>query len=315
MAALLLWVALRGIDAGQMAAVVAQSSWRWLAGVLALVVVDRFLMAWRWIALVRAAEPSADVSTWQLTRTFFVTSFAGALLPGGSVGGDAVRALAATRLGLSNPTVVGSVAVDRMIGTVSVLVMAVGGIALAGRKLDAQVLYWVGAMAGLASMGVLVLLFDATRLPQLVRWVGRNRWPTIERLTLKTLAAFAQYSRHRGVLGQVLALSFVVQVLRTVQAWGLGLALGIDIAGVWYFAFIPAIVIAMLLPISVAGLGAGNLAFIQLFAQAGVAGPEAAALSLLFIALGPIGSLPGGLLMLAYPGAKLPSKVENGLRR
>jgi hypothetical protein len=52
----------------------------------------------------------------------------------------------------------------------------------------------------------------------------------------------------------------------------------------------------MLLPISVNGLGTSQVAFVGLFARVGVAQGPAFALSVLFLALGVIGNLPGGLL-------------------
>lgn len=299
----MLWIALRGVRVEDLLAIVAGTSWPWLAGVLLLVFVDRGLMAWRWIALVRAAEPDSRLSSTALARTFFVSTFAGTLLPG-SIGGDAVRAVSASRLGLTTATVVGSVAVDRMLGTLSVLLMAAIGlaIALAARLLDGWLLAWVAALAAAGAGATMLLLFSTARLTRIVQWLGRNRWPTVERLTIKTLAAFGQYDRHHGVLARVFALSFVVQVLRTLQAWGLGVALGLDVSAVWYFALIPIIVVVLLLPISIAGLGSGNLAFERLFSLALVAAPEANALAFLFIALGPIGSLPGGLwLFLTRP--------------
>lgn len=305
-AAALLWLALRGVDLGQLGRLVARPSWTWIAGVLALVVIDRALMAWRWIALVRVVEPHPQVPARELVRVFFVSTFVGTLLPG-SIGGDAVRALAASRLGLAPPVVVGSVAVDRLLGTVSVLFMAVVGLLFAGRLLDGRVLMVVAALAGLATLGTLLLLFDSRLLSRVVTLAGGGRFPTVERLTLKGLASLRQYGAHHSTLAIVLGLSLVVQFLRTLQAWGLGVALGLTIAPLWYFALIPIIVVVLILPISVAGLGSGNLAFVQLFALAGVDAPAALALSAWFLILGPLGSLPGGVAALVVP-TKSPSR-------
>jgi hypothetical protein len=87
-----------------------------------------------------------------------------------------------------------------------------------------------------------------------------------------------------------------VQVLRVLQAWCLGLGLGIDAPLSAYFAFIPIILLVMLLPITVYGLGTSQAAFVLFFDAAGVAEPAAFALSVLFLALGVVGNLPGGLL-------------------
>jgi hypothetical protein len=52
----------------------------------------------------------------------------------------------------------------------------------------------------------------------------------------------------------------------------------------------------MLLPISVNGLGTSQAGFVLFFAAAGVSRDSAFALSVLFVALGVVGNLPGGVL-------------------
>jgi hypothetical protein len=65
-----------------------------------------------------------------------------------------------------------------------------------------------------------------------------------------------------------------------------------------YFAFVPLILLVMLLPITINGLGTSQAAFVWFFARAGVAAPPAFALSVLFVGLGVVGNLPGAVLYL-----------------
>jgi hypothetical protein len=87
-----------------------------------------------------------------------------------------------------------------------------------------------------------------------------------------------------------------VQLLRIVQAYCLGLGLGIALPLTAYLAFIPLILLVMLLPITFNGIGTSQVAFVWFFARAGVPAASAFALSVLFVALGIIGNLPGGIL-------------------
>jgi glycosyltransferase 2 family protein len=105
-----------------------------------------------------------------------------------------------------------------------------------------------------------------------------------------------RYARFHGQLVNVLAASVGVQVLRIVQAYCLGRSLGIDAGLTIYFAFIPVILLIMLLPVSINGLGTSQAAFVWFFARVGVDAAPAFALSVLFVALGIVGNLPGGLL-------------------
>ena len=91
-----------------------------------------------------------------------------------------------------------------------------------------------------------------------------------------------------------------MQAARILQAWCLGRALGIDLPLPTYFAFMPVILLVMQLPITVNGFGTTQIAFERLFVPAGVAAAPAFALSILFLALGIVGSLPGGVLYALF---------------
>jgi hypothetical protein len=81
-----------------------------------------------------------------------------------------------------------------------------------------------------------------------------------------------------------------------VQAWALGRSLGIDVPFSVYCIAVPICILVMQVPVTINGLGTGQAAFLWTFGPAGVSRPDAVALSLLFIALGIVGNLPGGLL-------------------
>ena len=292
----LMWLATRNASWTDIAGAVKAGSLSWFGVCLGLVVIDRALMAWRWMALLRAVETPPCVPRHQIVRIFFVSTFVGTFLPGG-IGGDAVRALSLSRLGAPTQLAVGSVAVDRLLGTVSVLLMAAGGSILVGRLIDGRLLAVSIVIAILGVAGTILLLFDSRILAGLVRWAGR-RFPRVERLAQKFLTGIRQYGGHRGVLIGVLLASIGVQALRSAQAWCLGLAIGLTLGGGWYFALIPFGVLAFLLPLSVSGLGAGVASFVPLFALAGLPREEAFALGLLFWFLGVLGNLPGGILMV-----------------
>ena len=110
------------------------------------------------------------------------------------------------------------------------------------------------------------------------------------------LASIQRYSDYHGRLTNVLAGSIAVQVLRIVQAYFLGLGLAIALPLPSYFAFIPLILLVMLLPVTFNGIGTSQVAFVWFFGRAGVPAAQAFTLSVLFVALGVVGNLPGGLV-------------------
>jgi len=91
-------------------------------------------------------------------------------------------------------------------------------------------------------------------------------------------------------------MSVGVQVLRVFQAYLLSEAMDLGTPPVYFFCFVPLILIVTMLPISVSGLGTTNLAYVALFSPVGMDPEGAFVLSVLILALGVIGNLPGGLI-------------------
>jgi glycosyltransferase 2 family protein len=276
-----------------------------LAAVL-LVVVDRTLMAWRWLwLLVPFAARPADgsrppVGRWDVLHVFFVSSFVGTFLPA-SVGADAVRATSLARMGVPMADAVASVFMDRVLGVLGVLAMGAAGLYLArdlpdlGRAVNASVLVAL-AVTALGCAAVAAAVFSARVAARLIALVQYLPWAKAHAAGSAVVGAVQRYASHHGLLGAVTLASIGVQVLRVLQAWCLGLGLGIAVPLPTYFAFIPIILLVMLLPVTVNGLGTSQAAFVLFFAAAGVGKPEAFALSVLFVALGIVGNLPGGIL-------------------
>jgi uncharacterized protein (TIRG00374 family) len=281
-----------------------------LAAVL-LVVVDRTLMAWRWLWLLvpfqgpatgagESPAGRARVGLGAILHVFFVSTFVGTFLPA-SVGSDAVRATALGRLGVPLADAVASVFMDRVLGVLGVLAMAVAGLWLARDLLPARPDVLVAVLSALAvtaigCAAVAAAVFSARVAAFLIAVVQRLPWARVHAAGSAVVGAVQRYATHHRLLGAVTLASIGVQVLRVLQAWCLGRGLGIDAPLPVYFAFIPIILLVMLLPVTVNGLGTSQVAFVLFFKIAGVPEPAAFALSVLFVALGVVGNLPGGIL-------------------
>jgi len=73
-----------------------------------------------------------------------------------------------------------------------------------------------------------------------LRWLPRtwHDWTPV-RLPLRIADAMAAYRRTPRALVQVFALSVLVQLLRILQAYGLGLGLGLTVPFAYYLVFMP----------------------------------------------------------------------------
>lgn len=273
-----------------------------LAATVALVLIDRALMGWRWLVLLRPLSGAAHLSAWPILRIFFVSTFVGTFLPG--VGADAVRAWGLARERVPPAAAVASVLMDRVLGVFSVLVMGGVGLLLASDLAGDPSILLALAVAAFVCLVTWVLVFSerAARLGHVL--LARLPWGRLTRAGGSLLAALQSYGPAARELWQVSAGSVAVQVLRIVQAYLLGRALGIDVGLGVYFAFVPLVLLVILVPVSVSGLGTGQLAFVWLFARVGVSSADAFTLSILFVGLGVVGNLPGALLYLRGGAAR-----------
>jgi uncharacterized protein (TIRG00374 family) len=267
----------------------------WLTVAVLLVLLDRSLMAYRWIVLVRVFESADRVPLSTLLRVFFVSSFVGTFLPT-SVGTDAVRAYGLTRGHTTAARSVASVLMDRLLGVLSLLIAALAGLTFARDLLrDSAVLAGIALTTVACAIGASAI-YSARAAAMAARILNAVPIEAARRLGTNLTSAVRTYASRHAALAVVLAGSIAVQVIRIVQAYTLGLALDLHVPFTTYVAFVPIILLVMLLPITVFGLGTSQLAFAALFARAGVPVGEAVALSLLFVALGVVGNLPGALL-------------------
>jgi len=296
-------------------AAMAGADWRLIAIAVALVLVDRALMAYRWLLLLCIIDPADRPPLAEVMRIFFVSTFVGTFLPA-SIGGDAVRAYSMTRLNVRGRDAVASVFMDRILGVASILVMAAVGLLLARDLAGNRTIVLSLAVAAAACAGTLAVIFSdaAARLagvviaamPERVRGFGEG-----------LLASIRRYSSYHAQLTSVLLGSLAVQTLRIAQAYFLGRGLGMASPLATYFAFVPVILLVMLLPVTFNGIGTSQAAFVWFFGRVGVPSPSAFALSVLFVALGVVGNLPGGLLYAlgwdrAQTGDRPPSLKANG---
>lgn len=267
---------------------------RWILAAVLLVIPDRALMAYRWVVLLRAVDRAHHVPLAAILRVFFVSTFVGTFLP--SIGGDAARAYGISRHDVSVADAAASVVMDRVLGAWSLLLFAFGGLMLAGvARDDAGVL----TALTLTTAGCIIaaaVLYSDTAASAVKRVIGVLPFPAVRRSSERLFEAIRRYGRHHAVVANVTGGSILVQALRIVQAYCLGRGLGIDAPLALYFALIPWTLLVMLVPISVNGLGTSQVAFVYLFGLAGVPSAKSFALSILCVALGAVGNLPGGLI-------------------
>lgn len=304
------WILWRA-DPARVLAATAVADWRWIGAAITLVLIDRALMAYRWMALLSALAPGSCPPFPAVLRIFFVSTFVGSFLP--SLAGDVYRAYSLSRLNVSGAESAASVVMDRALGVLSMLIVALTALAFARELLTLP-----GVLMTVLIAGVGCLVAGAGLYSERVASLALGAAAMLPGRKAKLLGsgmvdAVRRYATHHLELTVVLAASVAVQAIRVLQAYCLGIAIGIT-APLWtYFVFVPLIVIVMQVPITISGLGTSQLMFELFFARVGVAAPQAVALSILFVALGIVGNLPGGLLYLTTSRTAAP-EPESAVR-
>ena len=288
--AVILALLARGIDFGDSARAIASIDLRYLALVLALVAVDRCVMIWRWILLLRSS--GIAITNAAAARLFLVSSFVGSFLPAG-VGADAARAYGLSRETTSGSEALASVAIDRLLGVMSITVMAMVGVSA-----------WPPASRDWRFIAAVIAMMILCRAMLSATWWIRTLIPTrfhdrsIVKRMLRLGDALGRYRHRRQVLAHVMIWSLAVQLLRITQAYYLGVGLGLTVPYSYYLLFMPIGLLMLLLPISISGFGVPQGVIVWLLRPMGIPDAQSFALSTLIVLTGLAGNVPGLWLWL-----------------
>ena len=250
-----------------------------LAVALLLTLAGIVLSAWRWQRVLHAFDQHVGLLT--LTAYTLAGQFVGNVLPS-TIGGDVVRV---SRLGAvidSNETAFASVAIERLTGLVALPALVVFGFLLRPSLLDADHALVALLIATLTVVALAVVLFAAAHPKLAGRFADNQSWTRfigsvhvgVDRLRRQPREAF-------GVVGTALVyqLSVVAAVLCIVRT----LELPVPTAAV--IAFVPAVAMAQVVPISIGGLGVREGMLVLLLHSAfGVKNSQAIAVGLLWYA-------------------------------
>jgi uncharacterized protein (TIRG00374 family) len=224
-----------------------------------------------------------EVPYLRLLRYSLIGQFYSVVLPG-QVAGEAVKAWKISRGAVDAPRLVASVLIDRVVGLIGLLVVATAGIALTRDAFAARLLL---PMDGLASALVVGLL--ALAIPPVYRLVSRLIHHTgASALRLRHIAAKASlflgawrdYAQSPWRLTLSLVLGVMFQLLGVVIYQLLARDMGIEIATSDWMWMAGVTAIAVLLPLSIGGIGLREGALVAMLAQFGIPGESALALSL-----------------------------------
>ncbi|HET9610564.1 MAG TPA: lysylphosphatidylglycerol synthase transmembrane domain-containing protein [Acidimicrobiales bacterium] len=253
----------------------------WLAVAAGLTLAGIALSALRWQKVLDALEIRTGLR--RLMSHYLAGQFVSNVLPT-TIGGDVLRVSRLSRDTGESPGTFASVVLERLTGWLVLPVITIAGFALnpglrhLGNATSVALALAVGTLVLLA--GVLAAA-GSTRLGG--RYAARAGW---RRFIGAVHLGIERLRSHPGAAANVLVAGFAYQLALVLAAVAAAQALGLRPAGLTaLLAFFPAVLIAQVLPISMAGLGVREGAFVLFLGPLGVASEQAIALGLLLYLL------------------------------
>jgi uncharacterized protein (TIRG00374 family) len=252
--------------------------------------------AYRWHLLLGPVRLASSYG--RIAAYYFIGMFFNFFLPT-SVGGDAVKAVLLARETGSPARATVSVFMERNLGLAALLTIAVVAgfqappIELLGLSLPTLV---IGLALGFACMNLLIFSRRAyTFLDRLASMTPFARvWPGAGALH----AALTPYLSTPRIVLAALALSFFFQIVVIAVVFLCARALDLTVPPAALAVFVPLIALGGMLPVSINGLGVRDALYILLFGRLGTPPDVALSLSLLYLAVTIVSSLPGGVVYL-----------------
>ncbi|GAB2180496.1 lysylphosphatidylglycerol synthase transmembrane domain-containing protein [Denitratisoma sp. agr-D3] len=259
----------------------------WLAAGFASAVLASLLSALRWLDIARWLGLQVDTTGGLLAYWRGIT--ANTVLPGGHLGGDALRTLHLQQAGNGLITAAASVALDRLSGLWMLVVLSLAAAAVPG-LLPPGILPAPGILALLALVAlaapVLLWLFSARLAPWLPNKIAA------------LLTTLHQRPAPRRLYLRQMAWSTGVQVF-SVLAYALGgRAVGLDLSFVLFLAAAGPVFILAALPISVGGWGTREAASALVLSALGAPRELAVAAAVLYGLFAALQGLLGAATLL-----------------
>jgi uncharacterized membrane protein YbhN (UPF0104 family) len=262
----------------------------WLAAGVACTTVAVGLSAVRWHRVLAAMDEPTSLGV--LIHAYLACQFVSNFLPS-TIGGDAVRVarLSPRRGGPPAPVAFASVVLDRMSGWLVLPLLCLAGLALNPSLLHlgrSSRLALVLSLVTLGALGVTVAVAASPRLGG--RLAGHSNW-------LRFMGAIHlgldRIRRRPWAALQVIAASLVYQLVIVGASVLAARALGLRLGATALLAFVPAVAIIQVLPVTIGGLGLREGAFAVFLNPLGVPVDRAVALGLVMYAMHLLTSLLG----------------------
>jgi uncharacterized membrane protein YbhN (UPF0104 family) len=263
------------------------AAWGWFVLGAALACLALVAGAVRWHALLHHAGLRSRPR--ETLRAYWIGIFSNNFLPT-SFGGDAVRAWMVAPSGRPLVRAFTSVLVDRVAGLVCLFLLGWLGVAFGPIEVPGELVTPFAVATAVAAVAGALAVAALRR-----RGLGRFLPAMLRPWASEVAATLRAYGTDYRLQAETLGLSLVFQSLMVASTWTLSEALGLDVSPVILAVVLPLVLLATLAPITVAGFGVREGAYVLLLGEVGVSAGHATLLSLFTVVALAVASLPGGV--------------------
>jgi len=299
----LIWYFIGKSDLGAVMESLRQVDAATVVAVLAMFLAQIVLVAWRWGALMRLVGVGKGFSFHEIVRTVWSANFFNTTLVS-SVGGDAFRLWTIVRAGNPLGKSVNSIFLDRLTALMALMILIAISLPYVMELIADEAAFLSYALLIAAFLAGFAALFHADRLPRRIQ-----HWRLVRGLA-NLAADTRRLSLHMDNLLPVAALSLLVHILNIFVVYVLARGLEIGISFLDCFFLVPPVILAMTLPISIAGWGVREGAMIVSLGLIGVSQESALVLSILFGLGITLAALPGGVIWLFSRNRTVPAMPD-----
>ena len=226
-----------------------------------------FVTFYRWKFLLKGQN--IILTNKEIISLGFIGIFFTSVLPG-AVGGDIIKSVyIAKKAPNQKVSSVLTVLLDRIIGLAALIMICTAGLLINIKTvLQNQALKSLGAIILLSLFAIIAITFFglSRRIRQNIFFNNLMNKLPLSGFINKIYDSFHAYRDNHKYLTYSLLLSFVNHALNITIFYLIALALGFDQLGIYsYFFIVPLGLITMAVPITPAGIGVGQAAFLKLF--------------------------------------------------
>ena len=299
---ILAYIFTKVVDIRQLWSKLIQANLFYVAAAIAVYFLVQGLSAYRWYLLLK--PQGIEIRFSKILSFYFLGMYFNFFLPS-AIGGDVFKVYYLNKETNRLSASTASVFFDRDIGMGGLVLIALLAAIIAGTNVNGVPLMPIFGLIGFGFILANLALFYRPTYALLHKVLSLFKMKKVDEKIQRLFDSVNAYRGKWGLIATAMLMSLGVQVGCALVNMLAAKAIGFNSAG-WadYLVLIPTIGLISMIPVSIGGTGWREGAYILLFQSVHASAEQAAALSVLWLGIVAITSLPGGVIYVARGSRK-----------